>query len=362
MKTRVQISLLFILIFVTACLQKPTLPEEYIAPEFLQVNCKVSTFAGTCNAVLSASLTSTAGINEAGFMIGTNETDLTWMPAEIGDSAFSLKLNNLSSSTEFCFYAKAGNGKNEIRSKLLNFSTPAQDKTSDKDDEKDSTSPDSPSTPPEEDKSDKPLPPPVGSGITISDDALLAYLLTLCDTNGDGKIEISEAEQLTTITLCTDNIQTLDGIQYFSEIKELECRGTAWNGKLNALALNANTNLERIDCSYNHISSMSLPYSLKELNCRFNDITNLNLNIVTHLKRLDCFGNKLSNLNLAKLQDLEELICGMNGFSTLDVSANSKLKVLDLSDSPFLNIVYVARGQKIETIIAENKINFKFKD
>ena len=107
---------------------------------------------------------------------------------------------------------------------------------------------------------------------------------------------------------------------------------------------------------------MSLPYSLKELNCRFNDMTNLNLNIVTHLKRLDCFGNKLSNLNLAKLQDLEELICGMNGFSTLDVSANSKLKVLDLSDSPFLNTVYVARGQKIETIIAENQINFKFKD
>ena len=45
-----------------------------------------------------------------------------------------------------------------------------------------------------------------------------------------------------------------------------------------------------------------------------------------------------------------------------DVSDNLNLKLLDLSDSPHLKTVYVARGQKIQTIIAENSIEFKYKD
>ena len=67
-------------------------------------------------------------------------------------------------------------------------------------------------------------------------------------------------------------------------------------------------------------------------------------------------------LDLYPLKELEELTCGMNSFKELDVSNNLKLKLLDLSDSPTLETVYVARGQKIENIIAENRINFKFID
>ena len=81
-----------------------------------------------------------------------------------------------------------------------------------------------------------------------------------------------------------------------------------------------------------------------------------------NLKKLDCFGNGIVNLNLKPLKSLEELVCGMNSFQTLDVSDNLNLKLLDLSDSPYLKTVYVARGQKIQTIIAENSIEFKYKD
>lgn len=52
----------------------------------------------------------------------------------------------------------------------------------------------------------------------------------------------------------------------------------------------------------------------------------------------------------------------MNAFETLDVSYCHSLRLLDLTDSPMLKTVYVARGQTIETIIADNSIRFKYID
>ena len=167
---------------------------------------------------------------------------------------------------------------------------------------------------------------------------------------------------VTSIDICTDNVTTLDGVQYFAGVKTLTCNGTVWKGQLKALALSANTNLERLECNYNYITSFVLPPSLKEFYCRFNTVTSFNWGYATKIKKLDCFGNRLTILDLSTLTELEELTCGMNSFKELDVSNNLKLKVLDLSDSPTLETVYVARGQKIENIIAENRINFKFID
>ena len=199
-------------------------------------------------------------------------------------------------------------------------------------------------------------------GITISDPLFLQYLLSLYDSDADGKLVNEEAEAVETISVCADGITTLDGVQYFRNLKSLDCCGSVWNGSLTSLALNRNTALEVLKCSYNQLTSISLPSSLIEMECRFNKFQTLNLSGVPHLKRLDCFGNRLENLDLSGLPELESLTAGMNSFRTLDVSGNPNLKVLDLSDSPDLEILYVAKGQRIEEMSVEYNVQIKYKE
>lgn len=378
MKLRVQIILLTIMI-ISSCAQKIPEPQEIVVPEFVDVKYDFGTFLENRYAVLSASLSADNGIRDAGFMIGYNEASLSFKKAEIQDLSISIVLNFLEYDTEYCFYAKASNGMNEIRTRLIRFRTPKQGEPFIPGSDNDGSGNNGNSSegggnnggnegdPPEggsgiDPEPPTPVMPPEGVAITVSDNNFLGYLLGLCDSDYDGAILPEEAESVQNIEVCTDNIQTLDGIQFFTSVKTLVTDGSVWNGKLTALSLECNSVLERLSCRYNHISAFKFPASLIEIDMRFNDVSEPDFRSVPHLKKLDCFGNSMTRLDLKPLKELEELVCGMNSFETLDVSNNLNLKLLDLSDSPNLKTVYVARGQKIQTIIAENSIDFQYKE
>lgn len=418
-------TVLLAVLVLSSCVQNIPEPERKSVPEFIDVKYDFGTFLENRYAVLSATLSTDYGIKEAGFMIGYNEASLSFRKAEIQDLSLSIVLNFLEYDTDYCFYAKASNGMNEIRTRLIRFRTPKKGEpfvpadggsgsddgggsgTGGSDDGSGSGSGGSDggnenngggseggdgggndgggsggdtgggsgdgtggstgggteggNTNPEPEPP-TPVMPPEGVAITVSDDIFLNYVLGLCDSDNDGAILPAEAATVQSIEVCTDNIRTLDGIQYFTSVKSLSVDGTVWNGKLTALSLEYNGVLERLSCRYNHITAIKLPASLTELDMRFNNVTQPDFSPLKNLKKLDCFGNGIVNLNLKPLKSLEELVCGMNSFQTLDVSDNLNLKLLDLSDSPYLKTVYVARGQKIQTIIAENSIEFKYKD
>ncbi|MGN0191566.1 MAG: leucine-rich repeat domain-containing protein [Candidatus Cryptobacteroides sp.] len=360
-------------------LPETTTPPQNVVPEFTQVRYEAGILLGKGYADLSASLSSVNGVTETGFVIGRDEVDLAFFPAQLKDCDFSVRVDNLDNDTEYCFYAKAGNGRNEIRTRLVWFKTeaggssgtvPVEPDDPGGDDDpggsdnpgggEDPDSPDEPEPVPEEPSG--PLMPPEGVGITISDQNFRTYLLGLCDANSDGKIVSDEADAVSSITVCTDNISTLDGIQYFRYLKTLDCSGSVGNGKLTSLALSGNISLETVRCNHNQIASISLPSSLTELECRFNKFSSLGLAGAPHLKRLDCYGDYLGELDLSALSELEYLVAGFNSFKTLDVSANLKLKYLDLYDSPDLEIVYVARGQRIAEFYVENNVKIEYKE
>ena len=356
-----------------------TAPPQNVVPEFTQLRYESGVALGKGYADLSASLSSTNGVTTTGFMIGKNEVDLAFFPAELRDCDFSVRVDNLDNDTEYCFYAKAGNGRNEIRTRLVWFKTeasgssgnvpvepddPGGDDNSGGDNSGgDNSGGDNSGGNPEPDPEDPPGPvmPPEGVGITISDPYFRSYLLSLCDADSNGKIVADEADAVSSITVCTDKISTLDGVQYFRNLKNLNCCGSVWNGKLSSLALGSNVSLEKVKCNYNQIAAISLPSSLSELECRFNKFASLGLSAAPHLKKLDCYGNDLGELDLSALSELEYLVAGMNSFKTIDVSNNLKLKYLDLYDSPDLEIVYVARGQRIAAIYVENNVQIKYK-
>ena len=323
--------------------RKQTLPspEEMVAPEFLEVSYSTGESLRGAYISLTAVLSSMEGVVNSGFMVGKDETRLSYYSAQRSLNSFSLFLDALPAESEIVFYARVDNGKNEIRSTLQRLKTPS----------KGGSGGGSPS----------PLPPPDGSSITVSDPVFLSYLLTLCDTDSDGKISPEEALGVKNIYICTDEVLTLDGVQYFSSLESLECNGSVWKGSLTSLALSSNSSLKSLSCTHNHLKALSLPGSIESLNSRFNSLSSLDLSSCSKLKSLDCFGNQLEVLDLRGTPSLESLICGLNAFSTLDVSCCPSLKLLDLSDSPNLQTVYVAKGQRIETIIADNRIEFKYK-
>ena len=372
------IILYFSILTLIACTSSESVPPEDATPEFIEVKYEAGIALDKGYATLSARLTTDNGITVSGFMIGRDEVDLAFFKAGIENCSFSVRVDNLETETEYCFYARVGNGLNEIRTRLIRFKTGAAGTSGTEIPDKPDNPGEDPGNPGEEpdnpgtgdsgkdntgkDNPGDPILPPDGVGITISDPLFLQYLLSLYDSDADGKLVNEEAEAVETISVCADGITTLDGVQYFRNLKSLDCCGSVWNGSLASLALNRNTALEVLKCSYNQLTSISLPSSLIEMECRFNKFQTLNLSGVPHLKRLDCFGNRLENLDLSGLPELESLTAGMNSFRTLDVSGNPNLKVLDLSDSPDLEILYVAKGQRIEEMSVEYNVQIKYKE
>ncbi len=107
------------------------------------------------------------------------------------------------------------------------------------------------------------------------------------------------------------NLHSLEGIQYFSSLRSLECI----ENNLKSLP-ELPKKLERLDCSMNLLSALpALPSHLEELSCAQNLITELP-NLPTGLKILYCNFNQLSRLPILP-STLEYLACGTNQLKCL---------------------------------------------
>lgn len=377
----------------TSCMQKALPPESLATPEFMHVKCYVRGYGSESTAILTAVLNANNGIETSGFMFGSDEASMKFISTPMVDYSFSTEISELEPGG-YVYYATVSNGRNTIRTKMFSFViekssdsaiiTPPDSGDEDSPsgendtvvtppDEGDGSTDDgsSTTTPPDEsdggDKPDsgddnKPLPPPEDTDLPISDDNFRAYLLGRFDSDRNGILTKTEAEAAKDMEVCTDDIKTLDGIAYFKNIETLSCKGSSSRGALTALMLGDNGRLKILDCSHNRIAKIMIPLSITEFNCRYNELREVYFPKCPNLKKLDIFGNYISSLDISKLSELEELTCGMNSFATLDVSKNLKLKKLDLSDSPTLEIVYVSRAHRIDEIIVENSVKIEYID
>jgi hypothetical protein len=164
---------------------------------------------------------------------------------------------------------------------------------------------------------------------------------TVIDLNGDGEIEVSEAQLIKGLLLNSANITDLTGIEYFSNLQFLKCGSnqiqslnfTAPNtlqylncdyGQLTSLNLSGLTNLRTLKCSYNQLTSIDTSnlLNLNWLHCLGNNITNLDFSSNNQLTSINCGGNELTTLDTSNLHYLQGLYCSNNHLTSLDVSAN----------------------------------------
>ena len=107
------------------------------------------------------------------------------------------------------------------------------------------------------------------------------------------------------------NIESIEGIQYFKNLKELFC----YESNLSSLPVLPNS-LSLLDCSFNQLSSLpSLPSSLTHLNCENNQLSSLP-SLPSSLTYLNCGNNPLKSLPSLP-SSLTGLYCYANQLSSL---------------------------------------------
>ena len=187
-----------------------------------------------------------------------------------------------------------------------------------------------------------PVRPVITTALTFEDPIFEKYCIDHFDTNGDGRIQIEEAEAVEKIKCDNLGIVSLSGIENFKNLVVLEC----YDNNINELYLNNNTLLEGLDCGNNEIYVLDVSgcNRLEHLDCNKNCISELDLATNTNLRYLNCSINRLSKLNLSNNGNLQELRCAYNKLNILDISDNEKLDKLVCHDNP-IDFLYMLSTQ-----------------
>lgn len=140
------------------------------------------------------------------------------------------------------------------------------------------------------------------------DDNFIAYVELGCDKDHDGTLSQDELNRVTELYVDHANIKDLTGIELFP-------------------------NLDKLDCKYNNLTRLDVSKNTKltKLYCESNQLTSLDLSKNTELTELNCQDNQLTSLDLSKNTALTKLYCALNQLTSLDLSKNTALTILGCS-------------------------------
>ena len=187
----------------------------------------------------------------------------------------------------------------------------------------------------------------IGSN-TFPDEKFRAYILENIDKDGDGYLSETEIAETTSITCGARSISSLKGIEYFVNVQSIDCRGNnltqldvskntaledllCSENNLTQLDVSKNTALEVLYCSENNLTQLDVSKNtvLAKLSCQQNNLTQLDVS--KNVWYLNCYNNNLTQLDISKSVELRDLSCAKNNLTQLDVSKNTELQDLDCS-------------------------------
>ena len=182
------------------------------------------------------------------------------------------------------------------------------------------------------------------------DDHFIAYVELRCDKDHDGTLSQDELNRVTELYVDHANIKDLTGIELFPNLDKLDCKYNnltrldvskntkltklyCESNQLTGLDLSKNTALTVLDCALNQLTGLDLSKNtaLTVLYCESNHLTSLDLSKNTELTELNCQDNQLTSLDLSKNTALTKLYCALNQLTSLDLSKNTALTILGCS-------------------------------
>ena len=139
------------------------------------------------------------------------------------------------------------------------------------------------------------------------DDTFRDYVKNNCDKNRDGYHSEEEIKAVTKIDVPKTLTKDLTGIEYFTELKTLDCSSSY----LTELDLSKNTALMDLDCSNSFLTTLDVSgcTALTDLDCSSNDLTTLDLSENKALELLWVYGNDLTTLDVSQNTELQNLDC-----------------------------------------------------
>ena len=227
---------------------------------------------------------------------------------------------------------------------------------------------------------------------------------------GRDVLTVEEQRKVETIEVEGKNISSLEGIEAFPNLKELNCGNNSiqnldlrQNPELKTLKCNTNqltqldlsknpkihylycsdNQLEQLDvshlkldylyCSHNDLEQLNVKNSksLVALNCSWNRLTELDADVShkSHLERVECQNNQLTSLILGQNKLLKKLNCAHNQLTQLNLDnmsaleelrcQNNQLTALDVSSSPNLTTL-VLKNNHLTSLNLDNNPNLDF--
>ena len=146
-----------------------------------------------------------------------------------------------------------------------------------------------------------------------------------------------------------DPITSLKGIRYLKYVRDLNCKYQ----KLTTLDLELNMRVERLNCYGNQLTDLLLRptgTSLKYLNCSVNQLNALDLSKSSELTELYCNNSKLTALDLSANKKLQIISATSNKLTTLDTRNLPELTYLDLQANFDLKAIDVSKNTKLESL------------
>ena len=188
-------------------------------------------------------------------------------------------------------------------------------------------------------------------------------------------ISHADINNCTTMDVSGKNIYDLQGIKYFTALKELRC----YNNPIISLDVSGMTALTYLDCGYtssyyNHDSEIKLISlnvsgctNLETLSCcrtkisslgvgGFSNLKNLNCSYNTSLTALSCYRDNLTSLNVTGCTALKELRCFENASLSYITGLNDckAITYLDCEDCALTGLDGVNNSTNITTLLARN--------
>lgn len=190
---------------------------------------------------------------------------------------------------------------------------------------------------------------PVSSGLAIDetnfpDANFRSYVLASFDSNGDEKLDDEEIVNVKYIFASSKTISSLKGIEYFTELKELNCD----NNQLTSLDVSKNTKLVKLICAKNALTSLNTSQNplLKKLDIYSNKLTSIDVSQNTELETLYIGRNPIETLNVKNNVKLMELQSELNNLTSLDLSNNSPSMTVYLANNIYP--ITVGKGRRFD--------------
>ena len=141
----------------------------------------------------------------------------------------------------------------------------------------------------------------------MDDIVFIQYCYDRFDANHDGKVSMEEAGYVHEIRVPYYHIYSLKGIEYFTQLKFLECTAI----DIKSIDLSKNKELVELICTSCNLENLDLSHNLKlkSLNCADNRLSFLDVSKNTQLLSISCRYNKLTSIDVSKNTQLGYLIC-----------------------------------------------------